>query len=170
LLNPQSKEFKKPLWLSLIATGDREILRELTRALAANQTDDARKLLFDLAENPSIPPAIRADAIAGLAQPSTENIPRLIELAGSMPHALREEAVRSLRYCELNQEQRIALQAIGKRHPKSADLINATLQPEMIGQGRPAPAETAAWQQRLERIQQPADLEAGRRIFHHSQV
>ncbi len=170
LLNPQSKEFKKPLWLSLIATGDQEILRELTRALAANQTDDARKLLFDLAENPSIPPAIRADAIAGLAQPSTENIPRLIELAGSMPHALREEAVRSLRYCELNQEQRIALQAIGKRHPKSADLINATLQPEMIGQGRPAPAETAAWQQRLERIQQPADLEAGRRIFHHSQV
>jgi putative heme-binding domain-containing protein len=40
----------------------------------------------------------------------------------------------------------------------------------MIGQGRPAPAETAAWQQRLERIQQPADLDAGRRIFHHSQV
>ncbi|MGI9467249.1 MAG: PVC-type heme-binding CxxCH protein [Rubripirellula sp.] len=170
LLDPRSSEFKKPLWQSLIATGDKEILRELTRALAANQTDNARKLLFDLAEDPSIPPAIRADAIAGLAQPSTENIPRLIELAESMSHALREEAIRSLRYCKLNEKQRIALQAIGKRYPKSADLMNATLQPAKIGQGRPAPSETAAWQQRLKDIKQPVDVEAGRRIFHHSQV
>ena len=170
LLNPQSNEFKKPLWQSLIATGDEEILRELTRALSANQTDDARKLLFDLAETPSTPPDIRADAIAGLAQPSTENIQRLVELTESMSRAVREEAVRSLRYCELNQKQRTTLESLGKRHPESADLINATLQPEMIGQGRPAPSETAAWQQRLKKIQQPADPEAGRRIFHHSQV
>ena len=170
LLDPQSKEFKKPLWQSLIATGDMEILRELTRALAANQTDDARDLLFNLAENPNIPTAIRADAIAGLSLPSTANIPRLVELAQSEAHPLREEAIRSLRYCELNEQQRVALQSISKRHPNSADLINATLKPTKIGQGRPAPSETANWQRRLEQIQQPADLEAGRRIFHHSQV
>ena len=170
LLNPQSKEFKPPLWQALIATGDREILRELTRALAANQTDDARKQLFNLAENPNIPYAIRADAIAGLAQPSAENIPRLVKLAESTSKALREEAIRSLRYCKLNQQQRLILEAIAKRQPTSVDLINATLQPKAMGQGRPAPSETAAWQQRLKKVQQPVDLEAGRRIFHHSQV
>ena len=170
LLNPQTKEFQPPLWQSLIATGDREILRELTRALAANQTDDARKQLFKLAENPNIPHTIRADAIAGLAQPSPKDIPRLVKLAESTSTALREEAIRSLRYCELNQEERLRLQAIAKRHPTSVDLTDATLQPKSIGQGRPAPSETAAWQQRLNEVPQPVDLEAGRRIFHHSQV
>jgi len=170
LLNPQDKNFTKPLWDSLIATGDEEILQELTRALAANQTEGARKVLFELAEDPSIKSSVRADAIAGLSLASEEDIPRLIRLANTNDRSLREEAIRSLRYCKIDDEQRNELQTIGQRYPDSGDLINAALRPAKIGEGRPPASATAAWQKRLSEIQHPIDLNAGRRIFHHAQV
>jgi hypothetical protein len=170
LLDPQHQQFKEPLWQTLMATGNSGILQELTRALAAKQSDNARELLFKFAEDPSIKLAIRADAIAGLSQPSAENLPRLILLAKSNDREVREEAIRSLRYCKLNADQRTEIQAIGKLHPQSADLVHAALRPEKIGKDRPAFSETAAWQDRLNEIQQPVNLAAGRRIFHHAQV
>lgn len=170
LLDPQHQQFKEPLWHTLMATGDSGILQELTRALAAKQSDNAREILFKLAEDPSIKLAIRADAIAGLSQPSAENLPRLIQLAKSNDREVREEAIRSLRYCKLNADQRAALKAIGERNPKSADLVHAALRPQAMGEDRPAFSETAAWQNRLSEIQQPVNLAAGRRIFHHAQV
>ncbi len=170
LLTPQDKNFTEPLWQSLLATGDAEILQELTRALAANQTNKARKILFELAEDSSVKSPIRADAIAGLSLASEEGIPRLIRLANTDERALREEAIRSLRYCKLSDDQRNELQTIGKRYPDSGDLVNAALRPAKIGEGRPPTSETATWQKRLNEIQQPVDVNAGRRIFHHAQV
>ena len=170
LLAPAHKNFKQPLWRDLMATGDLSILTELARALAANGTPEARKILFELAENPTIELSVRADAIAGLSQPVALNLPRLIELAESPTRAIREEALRSLRYSKLSEEQWARLQHVKKNHPDSDDLIIAAMEPENIAKNRPSTSDTAAWQRRLDAVRQPVNLEAGRRTFHHAQV
>ena len=129
-----------------------------------------RELLFKIAEDESISIATRADAIGGLSLATGDDIPRLIELAKSADRSLREESLRSLRYCQLDNQQRQQLIEIANRQPDSLDLINAAMQPTEIAKDRPPITETTAWQMRLDQIQQPVDLDAGRRIFHHAQV
>ena len=138
--------------------------------LAANGTPEARNILFGLAENPAIEISVRADAIAGLSQPDESNLPRLIKLAEAPVTAIREEALRSLRYSKLSEAQQVRLQQIKKKNPESGDLVMAAIQPESIAKGRPLNSDTAAWQGRLDAIQQPVDLDSGRRVFHHAQV
>ena len=170
LLPPKDKSFTNPLWQELLTTGDADVLQELTRGLVANQSEDARELLFKIAEDESISIATRADAIGGLSLATGDDIPRLIELAKSADRSLREESLRSLRYCQLDNQQRQQLIEIANRQPDSLDLINAAMQPTEIAKDRPPITETTAWQMRLDQIQQPVDLDAGRRIFHHAQV
>ena len=49
-------------------------------------------------------------------------------------------------------------------------MVDAAIAPETVKAGRPGLTDVGAWQQRLAMIKSPADIAAGRRIFHHRSV
>ncbi len=169
LIDPDRKEFSVNVWNGLRSTGDQTLLRELTRTLALSQRAQAEGVLLEIAQDPAIDVSTRADAIAGLA-PSERAIPILIAFAQSPDHALREEALRSLRSAQLTANQIGRLQRVATAQPQSADLVQAIVDAESIRQGRPPATDVAAWDDRLSGITQPVDPAAGRRIFFHRSV
>ncbi|MFK8112662.1 MAG: PVC-type heme-binding CxxCH protein [Rubripirellula sp.] len=165
LLDPKLKRFNKKIWSKLYQTGDSLLLTELTRALVLNESDDAQQFLHQLASNESISVATRADAVAGLRGPQV-----LAFINRSVPRAIRDEALRALRFTPLSESDRSQIESLAERFSDSADLVAASLAPESVKQGRPPATDIAAWQTRLAAIEAPVDLEAGRRVFFHNTV
>ena len=79
---------------------------------------------------------------------------------------LRDEALRALVQISLTTEQTQQLQELAERQPSSASLVARVLgQP--FTSGRPSAPDIQAWQDRLEG---PADVAAGRRVFFHPKI
>jgi putative membrane-bound dehydrogenase-like protein len=169
LIDPDDKQFSVQVWHDLRSTGDPRVIRELTRTLALSQRAEAQQMLSAIAQDSAIDVATRADAIAGLA-PTETSIPILLTFAQSPERSVREEALRSLRSGQLNEQQIGRLQAVATAHPPAADLVNAVVDAESIRRRRPPATDVAAWADRLSAITQPIDHEAGRRIFFHRSV
>lgn len=170
LIDPAHPGLDEQLLDQLLADGDAATVREVVRTLAARGTPEAQDRLLKIARGDDRANATRADAIAGLANPSAEQLTVLLQLTEDKQRRVREEALRSLRFAALDESQRQRLESLRSRFPQSGELITAALQPESIRSGRPAADDTARWRQRLAAVQQPVDLEAGRRIFYHSRV
>ena len=160
-----------PLLRKLFATGDAVLSAEAVRTLAARHADDARDVLAGIAADESLGAELRADAIAGLADSTRpEHQTLLLKLAGHDHRSIRDEALRALRFRSLDDESRQPLAAIANRHPESASLVSAVLDPATVNNGRPGFEDTAAWLKRVAEVSGQADVEAGRRIFFHSKV
>ncbi|HEV7401650.1 MAG TPA: PVC-type heme-binding CxxCH protein [Chthoniobacteraceae bacterium] len=160
-----------PLLRELFAAGDAVLCAEVVRTLAARNADDARALLAELAAGETQAAELRADAIAGLAgstNPAHQAL--LVQLAAHELRAIRDEALRALRFRALDDASRTALQAIATKHPESAPLVSAALDAAAIHQGRPAFEDTAAWLKRVAAAPGEPSAEAGRRIFFHSRI
>lgn len=170
LLDPRQKSFKPALWRELRATNDPLLISELTRAVATVGSTAATKFLLQFAEDEQIDVETRADAIAGLSATDDQTREKLVQFASSPDRSLREEALRSIRFSKLSAAQRDKLESISIAYPQSADLVDAAIAPESLKGNRPEPEELAKWQNRLESIQQPVDVIAGQRIFHHAGV
>jgi putative heme-binding domain-containing protein len=170
LLDPAHKRFTPKLWQELYQSGDPLLRSELARALGALGTDQTKELLLRIAGDSNLEMATRGDALAGLAGSDRETVQTLIGFAESGESTLREEALRSLRFSQLDVDQRTRLRRVARSFPSSADLVEAALDPESVKRERPELSDTASWQQRLAAIEQPIDLAAGRRIFHHRSV
>ncbi|MDP6466765.1 MAG: c-type cytochrome [Pirellulaceae bacterium] len=153
----------------LLAVDDTELSLEVIRAAAGNP-GVARTLLSEIAVDVDRPATLRAEAVAGLAAVSSEYGQMLLELADDRHRAVREEALRCLRFGSQSAEQTDVLRRLAERHPESADLITAILDPESLKAGRPAPTDSKAWRQHLDTVEGPADVESGRRIFHHARL
>ena len=93
-----------------------------------------------------------------------------MQLAGDDQRAVREDALRCLRFGKCSPEQIRQLETLVEKHPESADLIHAVLVPKSLEMGRPALTDTQAWSAVLDAIQIPADAQNGRRIFHHARL
>ena len=128
-------------------------------------------MLAEIAADEKRATELRADATAGLASALTPvHLPLLVKLTAHANASLRNEAFRALRTQTLDASAKEALGAIAKRHPDSAPLVKALLEPASIEAGRPPVEDTAAWLKRLAALPGKPDAEAGRRIFFHSRV
>ncbi len=170
LLDPQHPRFGTKLWHELLQVGDPDVSTELVRSVATVGSQAAREFLLEIVTKEELPLSIRADALSGLAGPSDASLPTLIAIAESEEPSIRDEALRSLRFAALSESDVQRLQRIGTQYPESADLIEAAIDPASLKQSRPAPVDLETWRRRLADVSQEVDLEAGRRLFHHSSV
>ena len=168
-----SKRLPKPLNATvlqkMLSIGDVSLSLEVIRVMAANPLP-MQTLLKQVATDPKTPDRLRAEAIVGLSAIAQRHLQTLLELAGHQQKMIREEALRGLRFAELDSPQRQRLAGLAKRFPDSADSVAILLDRDMVKAQRPSVQDTAAWLRKLEQIQSPADPAAGERIFHHANV
>jgi putative membrane-bound dehydrogenase-like protein len=171
--NAPRTSFPKGLSLKLLNelldVDDNELSLETMRTLAGNP-QLGEKLLASVATDEKANVPVRVEAIVGLTTLAQQRASLLLELAGSAQRPIREEALRSLRGVKLNPERLRSLRRMAEEFPESADLIQAAVDPEGLKSNRPALTEISAWKERLKKVPGVADIEAGRRIFHHSKV
>jgi putative membrane-bound dehydrogenase-like protein len=170
LLDPSHKRFSADLWQDLYNTGDPLLISELTRALASQGSGQAKEFLLRIASDDQVDMATRGDAVAGLSGPDGATLESLVGFAESADSTLREEALRSLRFAEMDAGQRKQLEAVAAVYPGAADLVRAAVDPASVKRARPELSDISSWQKRLAAIEQPIDVLAGRRIFHHATV
>jgi putative heme-binding domain-containing protein len=127
-------------------------------------------LLSEIAADDQRSVPLRAEAVAGLAGVAEQHTDLLLRLATDSQSAVREEALRGLRFVNLSPQQVRMLERSAGQYPESADLFQAVLVPKTLSTGRPALTDTQAWLTTLDAIKIPADRESGRRIFHHARV
>ena len=157
-----------PLLRDLLAANDALLSLEVVRTLVARSADDARAMLAEIAADEKREAELRAEAIVGLAVSATPgHHALLVKLAAHDTTSVRHEALRALRVSPLDGATKKSLSGVAGRHPDSASLVKALLDPASLNAGRPAFEDTAAWLKRLEALPGKPSTEAGRRIFFH---
>jgi hypothetical protein len=168
---PPVKTFPKGLTLELLdellATGEASLSLEAVRTLG-DQPGLAGSRLAAVAADSTRPPQLRAEAVAALQPVSEAHRGLFLALVRDPAAPVREEALRALRGLELGAEEMSILREVAVAHPECGDAVRAVVEPGFLAANRPAPAQVEAWLQRLTAVSGPADLDAGRRIFHAS--
>jgi putative membrane-bound dehydrogenase-like protein len=100
LVAPQNAAYDSALVRKLLAAGDAALAREAVRTLALSPRADSPPLLAEIAKDAKQPAGLRADAVAGLAFATREQLPLLRELAGQDVAEVRREAERALALAE----------------------------------------------------------------------
>ena len=168
LVPPTHPKLKVPMLRDLLSSNEADLQLEVVRTLAARNADDARIVLADIAADEAHQPGLRAEAIVGLSgSPAPEHHALLVKLATHENGTVRNEALRGLRTSVLDEAGRRAITDSAQRHPGSASLTKALLDPASMNAGRPTFEDTAAWLKRLDGLPGKADADAGRRIFFH---
>ena len=119
------------------------IRREAIRSLALHEDEKRGKALASLAADRSLPPVLRADAIAGLAGFAEEHVGLLKKLVGAKNTIVSAEATRTL---------------------ASAGEVERELPP------KPELDDVPAWVRLVEEAPGKADTSLGRRLFFHSSL
>ncbi|MFP6897973.1 MAG: PVC-type heme-binding CxxCH protein [Roseibacillus sp.] len=164
LLNPEHRGMSLGKLRKLIALGDVNLTFEAVRTLVARAADpEVKSALLELARDKRLPVRTRAEAVLGVTidkyPEEAEAVERLLALTNDQEQAVREEAMRSLRF-PLKEPGTTLLKGIAEKHPESADLLEY-LNPVQL----PAPTRSAAWEARIDAVGGKPDLEAGRRLF-----
>jgi putative membrane-bound dehydrogenase-like protein len=160
-----------PVMRELLGEKDPVLSLEVVRTLAAQQTDEARAILAEVAADSALGSGLRAEAVTGLATTTLpEHQKLLLSLAQEKDGAIRDEALRSLRLTTLDDPGQETLRGVATSFPDSAGLVDAILDVATINAGRPGFEDTDAWMKRLAALPGEPDLEAGRRVFFHSKM
>jgi putative membrane-bound dehydrogenase-like protein len=160
-----------PLLQELIAAGDSVLSLEAVRTLVARGGGEAHTALAEIAEDETQNMELRAEAIVGLSTSvASEHHALLLDLAANGNEAVRNESLRALRSSKLEGLAKQSIKAVSERHPESASLAQALLDPDSINIGRPGFAETTKWLNRLEAVPGKANVAAGRRLFFHPRL
>src|SRR5690606_32045677 len=142
---PPVQSFPEGLTLELLRKlldiDDPTLSLEVVRTLAGNPQVSGH-LLEEIAANNGRDPLLRAEAVTGLAAVAEDHVPLLVSLAGADERAVREEALRALRSCKSSEQQREDIAKLAGRHPESADLVRAALDPRSLETDRPELTET----------------------------
>jgi putative membrane-bound dehydrogenase-like protein len=150
----------------LLTRGEPEVRLEAVRSLS-ERTDPGRiKVLLAAARDGEQAEAVRAEALAGLAERGGTFADELLRLAGGTNAALRDEALRDLIGVKLTEAQQTALKDMARTKPAARDLVARVLG-QSFNAGRPPHDDIAAW---LKRIDGPGDAAAGRRVFFHPKL
>lgn len=153
----------------LLAVNDAQLSLEAVRTLSGNPIA-SQKILTKLAADPKQDAVLRAEAIAGLAPLAEQQTGLLIKLAGDKNRVVREEALRGLRSIQLSDELKQKLKTLAKQFPDSQDAFQAAVNPGALKSERPALTETEAWLKAIDAVEGSADVESGRRLFHHARL
>ncbi len=94
---------------ALLDDADPTLRLEAVRVLRHRTGSDDLATIAALAKDPKAPEAVRAEAVAGLADVAANHQPLLIDLAKTAPRSLQRQAARSLRGIDLDEQTRQAL-------------------------------------------------------------
>jgi putative heme-binding domain-containing protein len=148
----------------LMASRGSAVAIEAVRTLAQGSLPGRFVIMATVATDRNAPAALRAEAIAGLANDASGRREVLLELATGGQAVLRREALRSLRGAKLSAREiglvRDANKGDGAAIELLDRLIGATTMPAV-----PAATDIDGW---LALLQGPADIAAGERVFFHS--
>jgi putative membrane-bound dehydrogenase-like protein len=149
---------------------DAGVAIETVRTLSQSSSPARFAVLSKLALDRNASPALRAEAIVGLADDAVNQRETLLTLASGEQAELRREALRDLRGVPLAEKEYSALRASSRGDVTSLELLDslasaaagADLTP---GSGRARAVDLDAW---LGHLEGPADPSAGERVFFHS--
>jgi putative heme-binding domain-containing protein len=150
--------------IDLLKENDPAFRIEVLRALKDRADAKAASAFRTIAADPGQPAAVRAQALVGLA--AKPDAVFLVGLAGDPDGAIRQEAVRALTQTKLAAAQSAKLAAAAKDKADLAD-VAARVLGKPFHADRPPATDTEAW---LKRLDGPADVEAGRRVFEHPRL
>ena len=168
LIDPDPKRFSETQWLKIKNEEEQVLLRELVRTIITKPSEESSKFLISVANDPSISAAIRADAITSLRPNDDRARSAIFELVLHEDQEIRDEAIRALRFTPIDDNERDLLLRIRTERPESSELIDATIDPESMKNSRSTWDTLDDWKQRLNAVKGPANLDKGRRIFHHA--
>ena len=154
----------------MLANASEPVKIEAVRILCQSSLAKRFDILAKLAEDQSASVAIRAEAIAGLADDATSQRERLLALASEEQPALRNEALRSLRGVSLTDDQRSKLRTACRGDAGALELVDFLTIGGEPARSQPVRNQTPAtdidaW---LARLNGPADPAGGRAgVFSH---
>jgi putative membrane-bound dehydrogenase-like protein len=154
------------LLLRLLDHEDDALRLEAARTLSEHPSPGRAKILLDAARNPRLGDDLRAQAILGLAGNAQDRRDDLLALTREENATLRDEALRALSGALLTSDHRTSLESLAREHPQSAPLV-ARLLGQTSAKDRPTLEDVDAW---LKRLEGPADVAAGRRVFFHPKL
>ena len=135
---------------------------EAVRALSEHPSPKRYPILLDLAKNGD--PALKREAFAGIADKAGDEKAFFLGLVDDP--ALGDDALRDLISVPLADADKTRLQAIASSQPARKEIVARVLgQP--VRTDAPKAIDTTAW---LKRLDGPADIEAGRRVFFHPKL
>jgi putative membrane-bound dehydrogenase-like protein len=138
-----------------------EVLRALTeKADPAAAGPVVRRLVADKGQ----PAAVRAHAVVTIAAVAPPDVDYFIDLAAENDSAVRDEALRGMRGAKFTPQQAARLDEMVK---PETDFLIGRLRDRRFMTGRPHDTSINLW---LNRLDGPADAEAGRRIFENPKV
>jgi putative membrane-bound dehydrogenase-like protein len=154
------------LLTKLIEQADPSLRLEAVRAISEQTNPGRMKVLLDVARDSRWEIAVRAQAILGLSEQSQDVRDALIAFARGDEPTLRDESLRALVNMPLTTSQREKLETLAPRDPQTEALVARVLGRPFV-KDRPAPENIDEWRARLDG---PADVEAGRRVFFHPRL
>jgi putative heme-binding domain-containing protein len=163
MLRPDHPALSLKRLVGLVASADPGLRLEAVRTLRDRPENERFDHLVRLAENPSEPVSLRAEAVIGLAADAERRKETLLTLAEGNDSILRHEALRSLRGVTLTQAENERAARFGRIDHEAASLLGFLSGPN-AGQELPSEEPLAAWVARLEGLADPA---SGERVFFH---
>jgi len=172
MLRPDHPALTTNLLRRLSISPDEGVRVEAVRSLCQSPHLGRFAILAKLADDRTIPPPLRAEAIVGLAPDAPRHRERLLALAECDQSVLRREALRSLRSLPLSANERARLQSVATGDAESRALLDLLAGPDarrpaVSDQGPSTGTDVDAWLARLEGSA-AADAAAGERVFFHS--
>ncbi|MGO9469722.1 MAG: PVC-type heme-binding CxxCH protein [Isosphaeraceae bacterium] len=170
MLRPDHPALTTDLLRRLSGSPDEGVRVEAVRSLCQSPHAGRFAILAKLADDQSVPLALRAEAIVGLAPDAPRQRERLLKLAECDQPVLRREALRGLRSLPLSPNERTTLQSDARDDAASRELLDLLARPDaripvVSDLGRATGASVDTW---LARLDGPADAAAGERVFFHS--
>jgi putative heme-binding domain-containing protein len=166
LVPPTHNRLTVDVLTNLMRGDDTALHLETVRMLNEYPNFRRRPLLLEVVRNQRFVEAVRAEALVGLATYAQDNLDLLLALARGDKPVLRDEALRALVGAKLSTAQQAILEEIAQRQPETADLAARTLG-RPFTRDRPRPDDLNTW---LKRLDGPADVAAGRRVFFHPRL
>jgi putative membrane-bound dehydrogenase-like protein len=176
-LDPRHEAITPELLAKFLKVDDPELRLEAVRSLRDRPEPDARKLLRQIAVGKDVASRLRAAAILGLEAGDADESRILLQLTSDENPVVQAEALRSLRGAELTPASREVLEGLQLDSADQRALLQRVLSPtpqqrSVDGQvdspgKQDNPSDAIALEQWIERLDGPADVEAGERIFFH---
>jgi putative membrane-bound dehydrogenase-like protein len=170
MLRPNHPSLTLDRFNHLLANHSESVRIEAVRSLSQSPRRGRFEILARLADDQSASLAIRAEAIAGLAEEATANRERLLALASGEQPVLRHEALRSLRGVSLTEGGLSVLRSSSRGDAEGLELVDflqhwrASVQPQSNRSGAGANDIDAVSAE----LSGPADPAAGERVFFHT--
>lgn len=161
-----SKKLPTEQVLPLLRDHDEALTLEALRLLKDRGDPKALPVVQQIARDEKQSLALRAQAIVAWAGLGTPETTVLLDWATQADVVISTEAMRALAKAKLTAEQTERLQKVFPNNANRATMVKRTLGKPLYTD-RPALNDIDGW---LKRLEGPADIESGRRIFEHASV